>query len=106
MGIVSAIVAVTALSIAAMWKEYFQTLEADTLAAVSALGEEYLEGGVEYFEKLAERGKLMRAALQYGDAYFDENGDLLPFRWMVARGTCRQRADALKKELEKKRVAE
>ena len=89
-----------------MWKEYFQTLEADTLAAVSALGEEYLEGGVEYFEKLAERGKLMRAALQYGDAYFDENGDLLPFRWMVARGTCRQRADALKKELEKKRVAE
>ena len=41
--------------------------------------------------------------MQFGDAYFEESGDLIPFRFMLKRSTYRARMDALKKELEKKR---
>ena len=94
---------VTVLFIANMFKDYFEALDAGTLAAVSALGEDYLAGGVEYYEKLEERGKAMREAMQYGDAYFEESGDLIPFRFMIRRPTYRERIDALKQELDKKR---
>ena len=45
----------------------------------------------------------MRGALQYGDAYFEESGDLIPFRFMIRRPSYRERIDTLRKELEKKR---
>ena len=49
------------------------------------------------------RGKALRGALQYGDAYFEESGDLIPFRFMIRRPSYRERIDTLRKELEKKR---
>ena len=103
MAITAVFTVVTVLFIANMFKEYFEALDAGTLAAVSALGEDYLAGGVEYYEKLEERGKAMREAMQYGDAYFEESGDLIPFRFMIRRPMYRERIDALKQELDKKR---
>ena len=103
MAIAALFMGLTVLFIAGMFKEYFDAFDAGTLAAVSALGEDYLAGGVEYYEKLAERGKLMRKAMQYGDAFFEESGDLIPFRFVLKRPTYRQRIDALEQELEKKR---
>ena len=42
-------------------------------------------------------------AMLHGDAYFAESGDLIPFKFMISRPTYRQRIDALKQELQKKR---
>ena len=40
------------------------------------LGEEYLQGGVEYYEKFLERNKIGRSMMDFGERFYKENGDI------------------------------
>lgn len=53
--------------------------QAQQFAKIAELGEEYLEGGLEYFEKAEQRGKLLWKLVEGGDNYFEANGCLKTF---------------------------
>ena len=40
------------------------------------LGEDYLQGGIEFYSKYLERNKAERQLMDYGEKYYKENGDV------------------------------
>lgn len=47
---------------------------AEVMDRMKSLGLENLRGGIEYYETMLERGKLLRKVAPYGDYFFDETG--------------------------------
>jgi hypothetical protein len=57
------------------------------------LGQDYIEGGIEYYSKEIARGKLFRQLHPRGSLYFDENGDPIPF-WFEPDATDKTKTEA------------
>ena len=54
----------------------------EKLNMMKALGPENLRGGIDYYEQMLERGKLLREIIKYGDYYFEESGALVPYWYL------------------------
>jgi hypothetical protein len=97
--VVVSLTAIGAMVYLVAMKMHEMELEDEKIEMVARLGEDYLEGGIEYYEKAGERGKLLRKLIKYGDAYFDKSGDLIPFWFEMKISTYQQMIVKLKKAL-------
>lgn len=56
----------------ALYLQYDKVTFEDTLN----LSHAYMLGGIEYYEKMVERNKILRKIVKKGEKYYDEDGDL------------------------------
>ena len=60
-----------------LYYSYKWYVDKKTDRETASLGREYLQGGVEYYEKCLKRNKAERELMDFGKHYYKENGDVI-----------------------------
>ena len=77
-----------------------KSVETQQMQIMAEMGKDNLKGGIEYYGKMLERGKILREVVQYGEYFFKETGDLEPYWFRAHEADESSKLGALKAALE------